>query len=1245
MKGTNSTRLARLVGAEMLLLHSSLADGVENAAIVCCFISSDYEQSENCQLELQYASKRGKRVIRFMLCNTQSRQPFSCLESLMDDFECIKYDEDCQSDIESSAGWLVYLMSKKPLASQLIGFPLQEQPSYLYELVKHEYKRNSRIERFMNPAQSFSIDRSYINLALVETTKHQKKETKLRDTGNNNFVIDKFEEIYGTKRRIDIKDIFKTCKNNEKKVLVCGRAGIGKSTFCRYAAHQWACGAIWSEYDLVAFVPLRSLTEQNYPASSAGTSYDLIDVLRKTCFDFSHSLPDTDVKFLHDQFRKIRILWLLDGYDEIVQNVPKHLQHLLQQLLGTHHHIVTSRPYQNTLSYQVRMEIIGFTDENIPKYITQFFDQVETEPLRLSSEAKKLLHFLKLNPRIWGIAHIPINLELICSVWSNTDWSETKTMTITMLYEELNVWLCRRYLEKQREVPINEIGLMNREEVYHSCEHELRFLESLAFLGMERNAIVLGSKLLAEASYESKCSLTNHRHILNIGILKSLPNHGTGTRIEAEKDHYFVHLSFQEYFAARYLINTLQCGAREKAMRFVQSQKYNRRFNLLFRFASGLAVESNCRETIELFWNTLQCEPVDLIGIRHTQLLMTCFDEVLHIADLPNHDTLTNYIQEWTEHVLCSSNVPLQQFLSDSLQSCISITNDSHTQCTFIRLIEASNHSFAIRVLRLICTLQLLRPHPRLLCTIVNQLDVSNLELKQQTLTTLASLGEKAATSEVVDPLTLALRDADPEVRWRVCEALQSIGEKAATTAVIDRLVLSLDDENPEVRSSVCRASESIRERTASTAVIHHLFEALGGEYPDMRSSACEVVERIGEKAATTAVIDHLVLALGNEDPDVRSSARRTFESIGQSAASTAVIDRLVLALGDENPGMRRGACFAVGRIGEKAGTSEVLDRLVKALGDENPYVRRAACFAAGRIGESAGTSQVVDRLVLVLGDVNRYVRLSAFDAVGKIGKKAATTAVIDRLILSLGDVNRYVRLSAFDALGKIGNDAATIVVIDRLVLAIGDANPDVRSSACQALGMMGEKAGTTAVVDRLILALGDEDPEVRSSACQAFGRIGERAATKEVIQGVVSAMQLLEGWSRRDHWGGLVKLLNFADVVAAHGYIGNLLRRWVLSRDDWLLRIIWPICMMMGAGITVNGRSLLIFKDSDPEIIEVVDARLIDELVKEFTSQARTVLGLGCWRFSRGLKRNRDGTVVDSSRKNVSWSIYLLHV
>ena len=90
-------------------------------------------------------------------------------------------------------------------------------------------------------------------------------------------------------------------------------------------------------------------------------------------------------------------------------------------MLKTPHHITTSRPYSNTLSYKAQMEITGFTNSNISQYVTKFFNQIQKELVDASNHGQKCLEFLKVNPRIWGISHIPMNLELICSIWSDTN--------------------------------------------------------------------------------------------------------------------------------------------------------------------------------------------------------------------------------------------------------------------------------------------------------------------------------------------------------------------------------------------------------------------------------------------------------------------------------------------------------------------------------------------------------------------------------------------------------------------------------------------------------------------------------------------------------------------------------------------------------------------------------------------------------------------------------------------------------
>ncbi|CAF3300375.1 unnamed protein product, partial [Rotaria sp. Silwood2] len=261
-----------------------------------------------------------------------------------------------------------------------------------------------------------------------------------------------------------------------KTVLVLGRAGIGKSTFCRYVSYRWAKGELWSEYELLVLIQLRLLTADRYPS---GTRYSPVDLIDKEYFPCA-ALSKDDRRRFKQECDKGKVLWLLDGYDEYVQNMPEQLKDVFDHIRKTQHHILTSRPYALELSYKVTLEITGFTNDNIAKYVEQFFKQIEDALEDASIQGQKLLTFLKSNPSIWGVAHIPVNLELICSLWGDIDWSQTNTMTVTTLYDKLTEWLCRRYLTK-RNIHHKK---MTKIAVYTQCHKELQFLESLAFNAM-----------------------------------------------------------------------------------------------------------------------------------------------------------------------------------------------------------------------------------------------------------------------------------------------------------------------------------------------------------------------------------------------------------------------------------------------------------------------------------------------------------------------------------------------------------------------------------------------------------------------------------------------------------------------------------------------------------------------------------------------------------------------------------------
>jgi HEAT repeat protein len=1068
----------------------------------------------------------------------------------------------------------------------------------------------------MNPAKTFPIEESYINLAIVETQEQQEKEKKLRDNPNSDAIMGTFEDIYSSKTPINIENIFTKCKDQTKKVLVFGRAGIGKSTFCQYAAQQWGTGAIWPEYELVVLIPLRSLTENRY---SLGTSYTPIDIVIKQYFS-DLPLSEKNEKFLREQLGKSRVLWLLDGYDEIAGNVPAHLEDLMKNLLNTTHHILTSRPHGIDLLYHVKMEIIGFTNDNIVKYVNQFFDQIKDELHDAFFKGQKLHSFLKITPNIWGVAHIPVNLELICSLWGDNDCSETKTQTMTELYDNIIEWLCRRYLKRQETIPHTDIDNMYKDDIYELCAKELAFLETLAFNGMEDNKIILKSKLLEKALKETKCSFKDRLLILNIGILKSINDKPTGKTTQTNTDHYFVHLSFQEHFAARYLVNALNGSAssQQRAIEFIKKQKYNQRFILVFTFLSGLLIERQHQPSINRFWDTISGAPMDLIGFRHMQLLISCLDEGDDSENIPHRDELINFVTNWIKYIISKPYHTLREHLKNIMKRCFSLPNNPTIQNLFINLVQTTDSETKYCTISIIGVLQITKPQPSFIHSMIILLQAPDENLKhiayqvlQQLGETAASevinrlviafgdkdsnvrssvcyalgmMGEKIGTIEVINPLVIALKDENSNVKSSACNALGKIGENAATREVINRLMMALEDENSNVRSSVCHALGNMGEKAASSEVINRLVIALEDENWNVRSSACHALSKMGEKAASSEVINRLIIAIGDKHWCVKSRACDFLKKVVEETPTCELIDRLVIALGDNDLNLRWSACDLLVRMIEKGAANDVINRLVIALGDENSNARSSACHALGKMGEKAATSEVINRLVMALEDENSNVRSSACHALGNMGGKLATSDVIDRVVIALGDKEPNVRSSVCDALGEIGEKVASSEMINRVAIGLGDENSNVRRSACDALGKIGEKAATSEVVNRLLVALDDDSSNVRSSACHALMKMGKIAATSEVINRMMIALGDENSNVKSHACDILVRM-------SEKGEISEMINRLVIALDNDVLSVRENACNVLGeigekaATSDVINRLMMALDDKDSNV------------------------------------------------------------
>lgn len=130
-------------------------------------------------------------------------------------------------------------------------------------------------------------------------------------------------------------------------------------------------------------------------------------------------------------------LWLLDGYDEALGRVPEHLQALLHLLLSSPNRILTGRHHAMTgVRCDVRVEVIGFNDDAVVEFVKRFSDSRAGCELILSS--------LRRQQQLWEMAHVPVNLVLLCHILCSGHWDTgSHHLTLTSVYSQVCVLLPR----------------------------------------------------------------------------------------------------------------------------------------------------------------------------------------------------------------------------------------------------------------------------------------------------------------------------------------------------------------------------------------------------------------------------------------------------------------------------------------------------------------------------------------------------------------------------------------------------------------------------------------------------------------------------------------------------------------------------------------------------------------------------------------------------------------------------------
>ncbi|KAG4291542.1 hypothetical protein FPRO06_13763 [Fusarium proliferatum] len=478
---------------------------------------------------------------------------------------------------------------------------------------------------------------SYINLAIVKQAERGiSGRGRLDDKGSlSPFTLLGRQklEVAARQDEISLTKIFDQRKTSDgthvlpRRILIRGRAGIGKTTLCKKMIHDFMRNGMWNSlFDRVLWIPLRNLKQR----SSAG--YNLSKLFDHEFFQSSKEYGIGGIKLfsqeLHKALKHNRSLFILDGWDEVVNmSGSGDMSVFLLDLLKQPNVIVMSRP-SASLPHEVKidleLETIGFK----PKQVHDYIEKVHMKNVH------ELEGFLQSHELVRGLVRIPIQLDAFCYCWDDIKFDGTeKPDTMTTLYQAIQMSLWKKDAERLAKVETQSLRTASQRKIENEVKEQLQFLEYLGFSGMATDRIEFNEIDRNIANEHSDLLLNLDDSLPCLSFLRTSdplarPNYQL---------YYFIHLTFQEYFAARYFVRHWKerimkytvFGEKKISttcpLKFLQSHKYDGRYNIMWRFVAGLLHEQG--QGFELL-EEIEKEPLDLLGPSHQRLIMHCLSEI-----------------------------------------------------------------------------------------------------------------------------------------------------------------------------------------------------------------------------------------------------------------------------------------------------------------------------------------------------------------------------------------------------------------------------------------------------------------------------------------------------------------------------------------------------------------------------------------------------------------------------------------
>ncbi|KAK3338981.1 hypothetical protein B0H65DRAFT_499813 [Neurospora tetraspora] len=747
------------------------------------------------------------------------------------------------------------------------GTPLKQADAWIHEKVYTEKRLN--IERLSG--KSLSMDQCYINLSIIESTGENKdrseKQTKTELTSRYSpFSLNtplKVETPNAT-IQVDLPSLFKEREEPDgrkiqpRRILIRGRAGVGKTTLCKKIVYSFMHGELpkWTElFDRVLWVPLRNLKLEDRRRAD----YRFTDLFIHEYFSMSNCREDLAQALYNTLLdapeKRSRTLFLLDGLDEVSQGLSEGgMSSFLDVLLDQPNVIITSRPYGKPLAgLHLELETIGFYPNQVEAYINKVFTKYSDTAVRVQS-------FLKARSLLQGLMRIPIQLDALCFAWNGSINSSSELNTMTDVYQAIDQSLWKKdilRLGKKHDNELVEAAYIQESgwtEIENLVSTEILFLEILAFTGLQNDTIEFDSTHLSQ--------ILHHFADISPGFLpsKTMP-HLSFLRTSdflmetSHRTYHFLHLTYQEYFAARYFVRQWKAnkpleylalnGQKNEnptpieAIQFLGENKYTARYDILWRFVAGLL---DAEGKAEKFFQAIEDEPHDLLGPTHQRLVMHCLSEVS--TEMSLRKRLEVKLKEW---LLFEYKFTGKTRLASEVE---------FPESALLDTMQEVGIDEKIRILKGVATRPTIPPPIVILVTSWLE-DGEFITGKRDVL--LALQAQSSLSDELLTAVVARLEDEDSNVRLAALRVLQA--QSSLSDELITAVIARLGDEDWDVRKAALGVLQA--QSSLSDELITAVIARLGDENRIVRLAALRILQ--AQSSLSNDVLTALALLLESE--------------------------------------------------------------------------------------------------------------------------------------------------------------------------------------------------------------------------------------------------------------------------------------------------------------------------------------------------------------------------------------------